>query len=308
VHHRFRDLPALLRRGDHLIINNTKVLPARMFCRKDTGARVELLFIEELTPQTWRVMGNPGKKLKPGSEVLVDSNSDICFIVKDICENGDRIVLLKPGSGYGTILQAINAFGMVPLPPYIRRESRDRDRNTYQTVYASKEGAVAAPTAGLHFTDDLINILKNKGISISEVTLHVGPGTFIPVKETDPRNHRMHRERFELPAKTAERIAQVSRGGGRNIAVGTTVVRVLEHCARQGMPPVPGTGETGLMILPGYRFRVVDGLITNFHLPGSTLLMLVSAFAGRERVLRAYEEAVRLKYRFYSYGDAMIIL
>ncbi len=307
VHRSFRDIQEFLRPGDRLILNNTKVLHARLFCTKSTGARIEVLFVEKLGGRTWRVMANPGRRLKLGTLIRVRANAHISFTVKQICDNGDRILTLNPNSICKTISQVIEKYGVVPLPPYIKRAAGKRDSHAYQTVYAEKAGAIAAPTAGLHFTKNMISSLKKKGIGISFVTLHVGPGTFAPVKETDPRKHVMHSEVFELSRKTANDINRTVRAGGRIVAVGTTVVRVLEHCARIHWPLQALEGTTDLMIVGPYRFRAVDVLLTNFHLPCSTLLMLVSAFGGRERVLRAYREAARLQYRFYSYGDAMLV-
>jgi S-adenosylmethionine:tRNA ribosyltransferase-isomerase len=245
--------------------------------------------------------------VKPGIEVTVDADPSIRLRITAVRDDGTRVVV--PVTAPITIEQIIERHGRMPLPPYIGREATERDRSSYQTVYARVPGAVAAPTAGLHFTRPLLKRLREKGVTGSSITLHVGVGTFRPVKEEDPRNHRIHEERFELSAETAREIAETKAAGGRIFAVGTTVVRTLEHCAATTTDSVleAGRGTTRLMILPGYRFRVVDGLITNFHLPGSTLLMLVSAFAGRENVLHAYRKAVGERYRFYSYGDAMMI-
>jgi len=308
LHKRFRDLPQFLQAGDRLIVNDTKVLPARLFCRKTTGAKIELLFIKSHDERVWRVMANPGRRLKVCSQLTVKDNKSIVFNIKEICDNGDRIVELSRHSRFNSVSEVMNKYGHTPLPPYIKRPDRRSDRTHYQTVYASEPGSVAAPTAGLHFTERLLRRIREKGVSVSSVTLHVGPGTFTPVKAVDPREHRMHTESYELTPEVASQIEATAKAGRRNIAVGTTVVRVLEHCCGHGMPPKFGRGETDLMILPGYRFRAVDALITNFHLPCSTLLMLVCAFGGREQVLAAYEEAKREKYRFYSYGDAMLII
>jgi S-adenosylmethionine:tRNA ribosyltransferase-isomerase len=305
----FSDLPDLLRSGDRLVLNDTKVLPARLFCRKSTGAEVELLFVTMLDSGTWRVMSNPGRRLKVGSKVSVKENEDIFFIVKEICANGDRIVSLDENCPLHTVDEVINAYGVVPLPPYISRKAIQQDRLTYQTIYAKSAGAIAAPTAGMHFTEALIASLERKGISFSYLTLHVGPGTFTPVKEESPRQHIMHEECYNLPQTTAIDIAQTRKTGGRVIAVGTTVVRVLETCAIGEKGDLnPGQGKTSLMILPPSHFKSVDGLITNFHLPCSTLLMLVCAFAGTNNTLKAYRQAVQEKLRFYSYGDAMLVI
>jgi S-adenosylmethionine:tRNA ribosyltransferase-isomerase len=307
-HRKFKDLIEFVTSNDRLIVNDTKVLPARLFCRNTKGAEIELLFIKKFDDNCWRVMANPGRKLKKDVRIMVDKDSSILFFVNEICDDGNRIVSLVPHRKYKSIIQVLEKHGHIPLPPYIKRPDIRSDRENYQTVYAKQSGAVAAPTAGLHFTEKLIRKLKNRGVSFSNVTLHVGAGTFAPVKVPDPRKHVMHTEDYELSMETAGQINETSRSGGRVIAVGTTVVRVLEHCAGMGIPLVCGHGETSLLILEGYAFRAVDALITNFHLPCSTLLMLVCAFGGKDNVMAAYEEAIRMKYRFYSYGDAMMIL
>jgi S-adenosylmethionine:tRNA ribosyltransferase-isomerase len=255
-------------------------------------------------------MANPGKRLKEGTVLTDGLGKHNLFKVNKICNNGDRIIELLYDSGYGSVSDFLENEGHLPLPPYINRMDSESDTQSYQTVYARKPGAIAAPTAGLHFTGQLLGILKNKGFNYSFLTLHVGAGTFLPVKEDDPSKHEMHHELFELPGETADEIEQTRNGGSRIIAVGTTVVRVLEHCAQNASGGrIRGcSGRTNLMILPGHRFRLVDALLTNFHLPNSTLLMLVCAFAGKENVLYAYETAIREGYRFYSYGDAMLVL
>jgi S-adenosylmethionine:tRNA ribosyltransferase-isomerase len=300
------ELPELLRPGDRLVFNDTRVLPARLFCHKSSGAAVELLFLEPLGDGRWHALARPARRVKPGTEVLVDGDSAVRLGVAGARDDGTRVIEVVAGAG--GIEEVIERHGQVPLPPYIRRMATVEDRETYQTVYARSPGAVAAPTAGLHFTPSLLERLAARGVARSFVTLHVGVGTFRPVKEEDPRKHRIHEERYEVSAETAREIAGTRAGGGRIVAVGTTVVRTLEHCACADGRIEPGSGVTRLMILPGHRFAAIDGLVTNFHLPESTLLMLVGAFAGRERVLRAYEEAIGERYRFYSYGDAMAIL
>ncbi|MBD3317703.1 MAG: tRNA preQ1(34) S-adenosylmethionine ribosyltransferase-isomerase QueA [Chitinivibrionales bacterium] len=306
VEHRcFADLPDLLCPGDRLVFNDTRVLPARLFCRKASGAAIEFLFLEPERGKRWRALAKPARRLRPGVEVTVEGNPSIGLRIEAASDDGTRVV--APIADKGRIEDILEQHGRIPLPPYIHREATNEDRDTYQTVYARTPGAVAAPTAGLHFTQPLLKRLQTKGVASSSVTLHVGVGTFRPVKEDDPRDHPIHEERYEVTEATAKEITQTRAAGGRIIAVGTTVVRTLEHCARRDGTIEPGKGVTRLMILPGYRFKVIDGLITNFHLPGSTLLMLVSALAGREHVLNAYGEAIHARYRFYSYGDAMAI-
>ncbi len=307
VHRTFNDLPGLLQRGDRLVFNNTKVLPARIFCYKETGARVELLFTRRIEHRTWEALVKPSRRLKEGAIVSLEKNSSVTLQLDRVGDNGDRVFSLHAGP-FNSIEAVLQKYGEMPLPPYIRRRAREDDRDTYQTVYARHNGAVAAPTAGLHFTETLMRECTQKGVDFSFVTLHVGIGTFRPVKEENPENHVMHSEEYMLSRDTAEEINRTGKQGGRIIAVGTTSVRVLEHCADSDGYLQPGTGTTDLMILPGHSFNIIDGLLTNFHLPRSTLLMLVSAFAGREQVIAAYKEAVNKKYRFYSYGDAMIIL
>lgn len=309
VHTTFGGLKKLLKAGDRLVFNNTRVIPARLFGAKENGVPIEFLFTEKIDDYTWNVIAKPAKRLKEGTVVTVDNFKSAKLHVEKMVADGSRVVRLEsqiPGSTIETLLEQCGHF---PLPPYICREDEEGDRENYQTVFASKAGAIASPTAGLHFTDQLINELKDGGIDISFVTLHVGVGTFRPVKVDDPRKHDIHEEYFELSSQAAHEIMTTKVNGGRVIAVGTTVVRVLEHCANS-FNGVLGEafGKTKLMILPPFEFKIINGLITNFHLPKSTLLMLVSAFSGREFILEAYQEAIREKYRFFSYGDAMIIL
>jgi len=310
AHLGFRDLPSLLRPGDRLVFNDTRVVPARLWCRKETGGRVELLFTRKRDERTWEAAAKPRRRLQPGTVLRVEAHPATHLRIVEVPEMGGGVVVeMADRSGSESIESVMAVFGEIPLPHYIQRSSEQAvDRERYQTVYAREPGAIAAPTAGLHFTDAAIAELRAKGVAASYVTLHVGMGTFRPVQVDDPRDHDMHEEFFHLSAKTVEEISSTRQRGGRIIAVGTTAVRVLEHCASQGGGTLaPLTGSTRLLILPGYVFAVVDCLITNFHLPRSTLLMLVSAFAGREFVLRAYREAVEQRYRFFSYGDAMFI-
>jgi S-adenosylmethionine:tRNA ribosyltransferase-isomerase len=265
---------------------------------------VEFLFTTRISDDVWRALVRPAKRLKTGTRVFAGTEE---FEIVSEEEDGFRLIRLVSKNTFTRIADFLQQVGVVPLPPYMRRGAEEQDVSTYQTVYAKKTGAVAAPTAGLHFTADLLDELASAGVDSSFVTLHVGIGTFKPVEEEDPREHTIHKEQFELSKKTVKKIEATKCAGGRIIAVGTTVVRVLEHCAGRTGELTPQTGSTQLFIMPGYQFRIVDSLITNFHLPKSTLLMLVSAFAGRDAVLRAYREAVDQNYRFYSYGDAMFI-
>jgi S-adenosylmethionine:tRNA ribosyltransferase-isomerase len=307
AHRVFSDLTTLLKAGDLLVLNDTRVLPARLHCRSPGGGKVELLFIEPIDALSWKALAKPGRRLRPGAVVTVGGDGLAQELtITGIGESGERIVRLGSGS-FKTIAELIERCGEMPLPPYIRRSVRGSDGDAYQTVYSRNSGAVAAPTAGLHFSEKMLEDLKERGIRCAFLTLHVGPGTFLPVKVDDPAEHPMHEEAYLLPAETAEAVVKTRKEGGRVIAVGTTVVRVLEHCAAADGDLRESSGRTRLKILPPYAFRTVDGLITNFHLPQSTLLMLVSAFAGREQVLSAYGAAIGARYRFFSYGDAMFI-
>ena len=302
-HARFYELGRFLRPGDLLVANQTRVIPARLWGRKvPTGGKVELLLLRAEAPDTWQALVR-GRGLVPGRRVALAAGLE-AEIVADLGGPLRRVRFNRPLDP-----QALAQVGQVPLPPYIHRPVRDPER--YQTVYAREPGSAAAPTAGLHFTPRLLAELQQQGIGWATVTLHVGLDTFAPVKEDDPRQHRMHTEWCRVPPETAARIQATKARGGRVVAVGTTAVRTLETAAlhaRPGAVIAPWEGDTDLFILPGFRFRVVDALITNFHLPRSTLLMLVSAFAGREQVLRAYETAKAHGYRFFSFGDAMLIL
>jgi S-adenosylmethionine:tRNA ribosyltransferase-isomerase len=297
-HRRVRDLPRLLRAGDLLILNDTRVIPARLFGEREGGGggRMEVLLIEKTGEMEWEALVRPGRRARPGTVLRFE---ELTAEVTNKTEDGRyRLRFSEPVEPH------LDRLGHVPLPPYIRRPDRESDRERYQTVYARNPGAVAAPTAGLHFTEAILEETAAAGIGVARVTLHVGIGTFKPVSAERVEDHRMERERYEVSEETAEAIRRTRQSGGRIVAVGTTVVRTLESAALAA--PAGHRGSTELFITPGFRFRVVDVLLTNFHLPRSTLLMLVSAFAGRERVLAAYEEAVRAGYRFYSYGDAML--
>jgi len=295
-----KDLPDILQAGDLLVVNNTKVIPARLRAKKvPSGGRVELMFVKEVGEEY--------------AEVLMKGRVGVGQIVE--CEGSARaqVVEKEPGQtvihwlGPGTLREWLLAHGEIPLPPYLKRHPLSRDQEDYQTVFAKVEGAIAAPTAGLHFTPQLIAQLAEKGIGMATITLHVGPGTFQPVKTTDVERHLMHPEWFEVSEETAERICEVRKRGGRIVAVGTTVARSLESATDEKGRLRQCSGETRLFILPGFQFRVVNALLTNFHFPETTLLMLVAAFAGLQEARGAYEHAVRERYRFYSYGDAMLI-
>ncbi len=306
-HRVFSELTSLLRDGDRLVINDTRVRPARVYCRRDSGGRVEVLFLAPRADGSWTALVRPGRSMRAGSEAGVEGCPQDRLKVDEVLPDGERVISIIDKSLHDSIETVMETHGLPPLPPYVARPAEPGDRERYQTVYAREPGAVAAPTAGLHFTPALMESLEASGIAISRLTLHVGLGTFKPVTEEDPLRHEIHTEWFHLPDATVRDIVQTKQDGGRVVAVGTTSVRVLEYCWRGGSPRGAQRGNCDLYILPGFEFRVVDALITNFHLPRSTLLMLVSAFAGRERVLRAYQEAVEKRYRFYSYGDAMFI-
>jgi S-adenosylmethionine:tRNA ribosyltransferase-isomerase len=290
-HRRISDLPQLLDAGDLLVVNNTKVIPARLYAQREgTGGRVELLLVERLGPTEWLALVKPGRRARPGTRLELEPGLEVEVVAKD--ESARYLLFFSE-----PIEAHLDRLGHVPLPPYIKREDSAEDHTSYQTVFASARGAVAAPTAGLHFTHELLDELKHVGVGVAEVTLHVGPGTFRPVTAERVDQHSMDPEWFDLPESTAAAIR-----------VGTTVVRTLESVAiRQGGEIDADWGRTDLFISPGHEFRVVDLLLTNFHLPRSTLLMLVCAFGGRERILAAYREAIGAGYRFYSYGDAMLI-
>ena len=302
-HRHFHDIVELLRPGDCLILNDSRVLPARLYgVREGTGARVEFLLLTQREKDVWEVLAGPGKKARPGSRFSFGEGL-LRAEVLDVLEGGNRLVRFHYEGNFFHVLDEI---GQMPLPHYITRTLEDKER--YQTVYSHEPGSAAAPTAGLHFTEELLNELQQKGVRIGFVTLHVGLGTFRPVKVDDITDHKMHSEHYELPEKTAELICKTRREGGRVIACGTTSCRTLESVAQKEGDIRASEGWTDIFIYPGYQFRVLDGLITNFHLPESTLIMLVSAFAGYDHTMHAYEVAVQEKYRFFSFGDAMLLL
>jgi len=301
-HRHVRDLPELLRPGDLLVINDTRVIPARLFGRRAGGGQIEILLTGKAGDRDWDALVKPGRRARPGTVITLDEKLTAEVLEKE--ETGrHRLRFSEP------IELHLERLGHMPLPPYIQREDEAEDRDRYQTVWAKNPGAIAAPTAGLHFTRELLDQLTAAGIEIAEVTLHVGLGTFKPVTAERVEDHRMETERWQVGETTVEAIRRTRERGGRVVAIGTTVVRTLESAALAGGGEVrAGSGATELFITPGFEFQVVDVLLTNFHLPKSTLLMLVSAFAGKERVLAAYEEAIRESYRFYSYGDAMLVV
>ncbi len=302
-HKTFRDILQYLKKGDCIVINDTKVLPARLIGeKKDTGAKVELLLLTRKDINTWETLVKPGKKAKPGDKIIF-GNGKLEAEILEIIEGGNRIVKFHYDGVFEEILDEL---GEMPLPPYITQ--RLEDKNRYQTVYAKQQGSAAAPTAGLHFTPELLNEIQQKGISIAYLTLHVGLGTFRPVKEENILDHKMHSEYYIIEQEQAEIINQTKKSGGRIIAVGTTSTRTLESIADENGFVKASNGWTNIFIYPGYHFKTVDCLITNFHLPESTLIMLVSALAGKQNVLHAYDIAVQQKYRFFSFGDAMLII
>lgn len=307
THRHFSDLPDLLRPGDLLVVNNTRVIPARLLGRKDSGGKVEVLILDyagaaaSQPSVTLKCLVKASKRPKPGSR-LIFGQGMTAVVVADA--GGICALRFATAEPFETALEKA---GCLPLPPYIHRPADPVDAGTYQTVYASAKGAVAAPTAGLHFTEDLLERLRARGVTLARITLHVGYGTFLPVRVDDIREHRIHSEAFVIDATAAEAVNRTRAKGGRVVAVGTTVVRTLEFAADPAGMVQAGAGDCDLYIYPGYRFKVIDALVTNFHLPRSTLLMLVSAFAGREAILSAYREAVDMGYRFFSYGDAMLI-
>lgn len=301
-HHVFRDITDFLNPGDCLVLNNTKVIPARLWGKKaETGASIEVLLLKRKENDIWETLVKPGKKAKPGT-VIEFGDGLLKGEVIDVVEEGNRLIRF---SYQGIFEEVLDQLGEMPLPPYITHKLQDKNR--YQTVYAKHDGSAAAPTAGLHFTPELLNQIENKGISIAYVTLHVGLGTFRPVKEENVLNHHMHSEYYEISKEAADVINRTKENGGRVICVGTTSTRTIESAADDQGRLKACNGNTEIFIYPGYQFKVLDALITNFHLPESTLVMLVSALAGREQVLHAYEEAVKEKYRFFSFGDAMYI-
>jgi S-adenosylmethionine:tRNA ribosyltransferase-isomerase len=312
----FAEFPALLEPRDLLVLNDSRVIPARLYAkrtvvrdRQEPSGQIEVLLTEPAGEDQWRALVKPGKKVLVGERLAFPSASGVIELEAEVLERGEfgeRLIRFAPVDDFFGVLERI---GHMPLPPYIRRDDADTDRERYQTVYSHDRGSVAAPTAGLHFTPQILDDLTQKGVEVARVTLHVGLGTFAPLRVARVDEVHLHRERYTLSAETAEAVNRAKAEGRRIVAVGTTVVRTLEHCAREaaGSPLQPHTGVTEIFISPGYEFRLVGGLLTNFHLPKSSLLMLVSAFAGRERVLAAYNHAVAEKYRFFSYGDCMFL-
>lgn len=301
-HLHFKDILKFLREGDCLVINDTKVIPARLYGhKKDTGAVIEILLLKRRENDIWECLVKPGKKARPGA-VISFGDGRLTGTILDVVEEGNRLIQF---SYEGIFEEILDALGEMPLPPYITHKLEDKNR--YQTVYAKHEGSAAAPTAGLHFTEELLRQVEEKGVRIAHVTLHVGLGTFRPVKVDDVESHHMHSEFYVVEEDQAQLINRTKQEGGRVIAVGTTSCRTLESASGEDGILRAGSGWTDIFIYPGYRFKILDGLITNFHLPESTLLMLVSALAGKEKIMKAYEEAVREKYRFFSFGDAMFI-
>ncbi len=301
-HHRFYEIIDMLNTGDCLVLNNTKVIPARLIgSRAETGAAIEVLLLKRISDRDWECLVKPGKKARPGQEIIF-GDGVLKGTIKDVVEEGNRIISFDFDGIFEEILDKL---GEMPLPPYITHKLKDRDR--YQTVYAKFEGSAAAPTAGLHFTKELLSAIEAKGVKLAFVTLHVGLGTFRPVKEENILEHHMHSEYYAVSKEAADLINETKKSGGRVICVGTTSCRTIESAADETGTVHAGEADTEIFIYPGYRFKVLDALITNFHLPESTLIMLVSALAGREHVLAAYSEAVRERYRFFSFGDAMFI-
>lgn len=300
-HEYFYSLPEYLREGDCLVLNNSRVLPARLIGARNTGGAVELVLLRDLGEGRWECLSRPGRKTKPGTR-LCFGDGQLEATVEGVAEGGNRIIKFEYE---GIFLEVLEKLGKMPLPPYIKEELKDSER--YQTVYSRELGSAAAPTAGLHFTTELLQRIADKGVKICFVTLHVGLGTFRPVKEDEIENHEMHSEFCVIPEETAAIVNQTKRSGGRVIAVGTTSCRTLESFSNADGSLEACSGWTDIFIYPGYSFKCIDALVTNFHLPESTLIMLVSALAGRENVLKAYNTAVEMEYRFFSFGDAMFI-
>lgn len=301
-HQQFTDIINYLKPDDMLVLNRTKVIPARLFGKKDTEAQVEVFLLNQLSEDHWQCLVKPGKKLKTGAKIIF--STELSGEVVDYGQEGSRVVNFKYNGDFWKILEDL---GNVPLPPYIARKAQEEDKFTYQTVYAAERGSVAAPTAGLHFTKELLKKIKKRGVQIQEVVLHVGLGTFRPVKTDDITQHKMHSEHCRISTATAAAINQAKERGQRIIAVGTTTTRTLESFAAKGKLTA-GSHWTDIFIYPGRKFQIIDGLLTNFHMPESTLLMLVAALAGYDNIMKAYKTAVEERYRFFSYGDAMLIL
>lgn len=303
-HKTFKNVINYLNPGDCLVINNTRVIPARLIGKKEfTEGKIELFLLKDLGNDCWEVLAKPGRKAIPGARFVFGEMEELKAEVLEVKDDGNRIIKLYYK---GIFQEVLDKVGGVPLPPYIHNKLKDKER--YQTVYSKFKGSSAAPTAGLHFTKELLKNIEEKGIDIAEVTLHVGLGTFRPVKEDNILEHKMHSEWYEINEDACNKINNARKNGGRIIAVGTTSCRVLESVSKKGEDLVPMTGNTDIFIYPGYEFKVLDGLITNFHLPESTLIMLVAALAGYDNIMNAYKIAVREKYRFFSFGDAMLII
>ena len=304
LHKSFKDFPDYIKPEDILVLNNTKVINARLFGKRVTGGKVEIFLLENLGDDRFRALVRSSRRIKEGEEIsFANSKLKARVFTKDGIES-----IIQFSSPLNNITKELSEAGEVPLPPYVRRKPELLDEERYQTVYAQKEGATASPTAGLHFTKEILAALKSKGVKLAHVTLHVNYGTFAPVKTEDITNHKMHSEDFELTEEAAAKINDAKEKGGQVFAVGTTSCRVLETCAKEDGRVKAGRGKTNLFIYPPHRFKMVDALLTNFHFPKSTLLMLVSAFAGRDLIFKAYREAIAEKYRFFSYGDAMLII
>ena len=302
-HHTFRDIVSYLKKGDCLVINDTKVIPARLFgVKEDTQAKIEVLLLKRKENDIWETLVKPGKKAKPGT-VISFGDGLLKGMVVDVIEDGNRLIQF---SYEGIFEEILDQLGQMPLPPYITHHLKDKNR--YQTVYAKHEGSAAAPTAGLHFTKELLKEIEDMGVTIAHVTLHVGLGTFRPVKVDNVLDHHMHSEFYVVEEEEAKKVNDAKKNGGRVICVGTTSCRTVESATGEDGILKAGSGWTDIFIYPGYRFKILDGLITNFHLPESTLVMLVSALAGRDHVLHAYEEAIKERYRFFSFGDATLII
>ena len=303
-HRRFYELPDLLREGDCLVLNDSRVFPARLLGTRENGGAVEIVLLREAesTSTLWECLVRPGRKIKTGAKLFF-GNGELTAVVAGVTDGGNRLIDFRYDGDFHEVLER---FGKMPLPPYIHEELEDNER--YQTVYSRDCGSAAAPTAGLHFTNELLGEISARGVGICYVTLHVGLGTFRPVKADRVEDHKMHAEYFIVPGETAEKVNLASANGGRVIAVGTTSCRALEACSDKTGLVSEFSGFTEMFIYPGYEYRCIDALITNFHLPESTLIMLVSAFAGRDNVLRAYNEAISKRYRFFSFGDAMLII
>ncbi|MCT4563997.1 MAG: tRNA preQ1(34) S-adenosylmethionine ribosyltransferase-isomerase QueA [Maledivibacter sp.] len=302
-HKTFADILDYLREGDCLVLNDTRVIPARLFGVKDTGANVEFLLLKRVDKNKWQTLVKPGKRAKLGSKFSFGNNNELTGEIVDLAEEGTRIIEFTYD---GIFEEVLDKLGNMPLPPYITETLNDRER--YQTVYSKHSGSAAAPTAGLHFTEELLDKIQKKGIKIAYVTLHVGLGTFRPVKVDNVLEHKMHSEFYMVSKEAAELINATKQNGGRIISVGTTATRTLETVASNEGLMKEGNGWTDIFIYPGYEFKIIDGLLTNFHLPESTLIMLVSSLSSRENVLNAYNEAVKERYRFFSFGDAMLVI